>query len=60
VAAGKDREALAIARTEGPEVRPSMSAEELCHVDGLLESAAMAVNIEEATTRRATWAKQAG
>jgi hypothetical protein len=45
VASGQDQAALAFADRYGTGMRERMTAEEFGHVSGLLESAAMAVNL---------------
>lgn len=48
VAGGSDQEALEFARTAGPGVRPPLTGEQFSHVWGMLEGAAMSVNLTEA------------
>lgn len=52
VAAGKEQEALDAAHATGPEVRPALTADQFARLGGMLEGAAMSVNLTEAGAQR--------
>lgn len=54
VAAGREQEALGFARATGPGVRPALTADQFARLGGMLEGAAMTLDLAEAEARGAT------